>query len=87
MITIILDEGTGEQFNKRLKGPEILQDGGNLQLVSKEKATDGGKPAVLITFTVEQTDGQIKQVQTVCTMREFLSAASVFKTKYGHLIE
>jgi hypothetical protein len=54
------------------------KDGGDLRMVMKEKATVGGKPAVVLTFTIE-VDGELKKVQTVTTLSNLVHATTVLQ--------
>lgn len=83
--TIILDDGTGSEFDKRLQGEGILRDGGDLTVVTKNEGTKAHRPIVLFTFTVELPDGSLAKAQTVITMRQFQSTAAVIKGRYGQI--
>ena len=81
-VDVILDDGTGKEFDKRLWEKDILQDGGDLTLVTKNNATVAGKPAVMLTFSVE-VDGKLRQAQTVTTVAALLTATAALKEKYS----
>lgn len=83
---IILDDGSGREFDKRLDGPRVLAEGGDLEVVTKDAATVEGNPAVLFTFTVELPGGARWKAQTVVTARIVQAIAAAIRGKYG-LIE
>lgn len=72
-----------QSFDAVLKGS--LPDGGDVTLITKDNATTGGNPAVMLTFSVQLPDGSMAIAQTVTTLRNFLAAAQVLKSKYGAL--
>jgi len=78
---ITFDSGGGKEFDKALKG--TLPDGGDLKVITKERATAKGEPGVIITFTVQLPDGTIKRVQTVTTARLFANAGLAIATRYN----
>ena len=80
-IDVIFDEGTGKEFHKLLEGPEVLRDDGDLCLVTRNRGTIEGAPAVMLTFSVE-VDGKLKRAQTVTTVTAFLTAAEAIRGKY-----
>ena len=80
-VVIKLDDGTGHEFDEALKG--TLPDAGDLKVITKNDATVGGKPAVMLTFTVQLPDGTMQRVQTVTTAKMFVSAAAAVKGRYN----
>lgn len=72
-IRIVLDD---REFDKFVHGG--LSEAGDLTIAAKEKATEGGQPAVVITFGVS-LDGAPERAQAVTTLRAFLSAAVVLR--------
>lgn len=59
-----------------------LQDGGDLKILTKRAATQGGRAAVCLTFSVE-VDGKIERVQTVTTARLFIMASRAVEGAHG----
>jgi hypothetical protein len=80
-IRIILDQDGGKTYDQALKG--TLQDHGDLSIITKDKGTAGGRPIVMLTFSVQTPDGTRQRVQTVTTLRNFLGAASILYGRYG----
>ncbi len=77
-----------KEFDAHLKGTDpqgkpILQDAGDLMAISKDNATVGGRPAVLLTFTVQLPDGTLARAQTVTTLGNFMTVAAGFRGRYG----
>lgn len=70
----------GEAFDRAVhgeaEGPPVLQEGGDLAFYVKPNATAGGNPAVVVTFTVRQTDGSLARAQCVTTL-------ALLKTVFG----
>jgi hypothetical protein len=60
-----------------------LRDGGDLSVISKDNATEGGRPAVCLTFTVQLPDGRLARAQTVITGRLFAMLGAAFRGRYG----
>lgn len=62
---------SAELFDKAVYGGlddlPVLKEGGDLAVYVKPKATVAGKPAVVITFTVQQVDGSLARAQCVVT--------------------
>ena len=83
--SIILDDGTGKEFDARVRGPGILQDGADLIVVTKDHGTEEGRPVVLLTFTVMLPDGMVAKAQTVITGRIFQAIAAGIHGKYGNI--
>lgn len=82
---IILDDGTGSAFDQRVRGDDVLPDGGDLTVVTKNNGTKEGRPIVLFTFTVQLPDGTLRKVQTVTTVRMFQTIAKAIEVKYGRV--
>lgn len=82
-VQIILDDGTGSDFDKSIRGDNVLQDDGKLKIITKEKGTVEGNPIVALVFNVALPDGSIKTVQTVTTVRMFQQAAAAMTGRYG----
>jgi hypothetical protein len=70
------------RFDAVLK--ESLADGGDLEIVTKDGATESGRAGVMLTFSVQLPDGSLARAQTVVTARLFLMAALIVATKYPH---
>jgi hypothetical protein len=83
---ITLDDGTGKAFDEALRN-NTLADYGQIQLITKDSATEEINPAVMLTFKVLQTDGTTKNAQTVTTAKLFLSAAKVIDSRYPGLLK
>ena len=67
---------------------QTLPDAGDVSLVPLKRGTAGGNPIVAITFTAQMpATGRSVRVQTVTTMRLFLSAADMLRARYGDLIK
>ena len=60
-----------------------LPEGGDLQIVTKDAATVGGKPCVCISFTVQLPDGSLGRAQCVTTLRNMMNALAVLRGRYG----
>ena len=71
-----LVEGTLQRLEK-------WKHAGDLKIITKNDATVGGKPAVMLTFTVQLPDGTMQRVQTVTTAQMFVSAAAAVKGRYN----
>lgn len=81
MLTINLD--SPNVFDAILENS--LPEGQDASIVVKPKATQGGNPAVMMTFTVQLPNGEPATAQTVVTAREFLAAAVAIRARYGDL--
>lgn len=75
--------GIDEEFDAALRGPDVLQDRGDLSIITKDHGTVGGRPIVLLTFTVRLPDGREMKAQTVTTLGNFMSAAAGLRGRYG----
>ena len=84
-LTLVPDDGSGRAFDALLRAPGVLQDMGDLHVVEKAKATTGGLPGLLLTFTAVMPNGHRAPVQTVCTLKNFLTAAEFLRAKYPNL--
>lgn len=71
----------GKSFDTILAGS--LPEGGDATLITKDHGTVGGKPAIMLTFSVQLPDGTPAVAQVVTTLKIFLAAAEVLKAKYG----
>lgn len=49
----------------------VLPDGGDLAVFVKPNATVGGRPGVVVTFTVRLPDGTMARAQSVTTLANF----------------
>ncbi len=72
------------EFDEILKNS--LPDGGDISIITKDNATVGGDPAIMVTFHVQLPDGTFAKAQTVTTMKLFLTTVNVLNAKYGHLL-
>lgn len=70
-------------YDKLCRGPESLRDCGDLMVVTKDSGTEGGRPIVLLTFTVEMPDGTFRRAQTAVTGRLFAGVCAAFRGRYG----
>ena len=81
-IVVVPDQaGKGEDFDKALEG--TLPDFADLKLIVKKNGTKGGRPIIMLAFTVHLPDGSIERVQTVTTLRNFLNAADMLDLMHG----
>lgn len=60
-----------------------LSEGQDIIIVTKDKATTGGNPAVMFSWTARLPNGASHRVQAVTTLRCFMQAADVLKAHYG----
>lgn len=60
-----------------------LPEAGDLMMVTKDRATKAGRPAVCLTFTVRMPSGEMQRVQCVVTGRNFANMAAAFRGRYG----
>lgn len=81
MIQCLFDDAA--TFDEVVHGS--LRDGGDLSIVTKENATQGGEPAACLTFTVQTRDGKVDRAQTVVTVRNLIDALHAVMGKYSHL--
>lgn len=56
---------------------------GDVHIVTKDGATDGGKAAALIAFSVQLPDGSVRIAQAVTTVRLLMSALAALRGRYG----
>lgn len=63
----------GKDFDEALKN--TLPEAGDLKVIVKHDATQGGNSVVMITFTVELPDGTRKRVKAVTTALLFVQSA------------
>lgn len=80
-LDITLDDGTGQAYDEALR-ETTLPEGADLRIITKDRATQGGRPAVMVTFTVHLPDGSRRRVQAVTTARLFLMAAAAVRGRY-----
>ena len=85
-VSIILDDGSGKEFDARVRGDDVLKDCGDLEIVTKTQGTAGGRPIVILTFHVITPVGKFR-VQTVTTARMLVTAAQAIIGKYPNLME
>jgi hypothetical protein len=65
---------SAEKFDAAVHGngvDPVLPECGDLAFYVKSNATDGGKPAVVVTFTVRLPDGSLAKAQAVTTLANF----------------
>lgn len=75
--------GNPEKFDHVIKNS--LKEGGLITIITKDNATAQGNPAVMLSFEVEQTDGQLKRVQAVTTVKMFQAWAAALEGRYGKI--
>ena len=78
-VSIALD--AGDVFDQLVHGG--LRDGGDLRVVTKNNATEGGRAAAVLAFTVELPSGGLAQVQTVVTVRNLMMVLVALRSRYG----
>lgn len=54
-----------------------LKEGGDLAFFVKTKATEGGKPAIVVTFTVELPGGGLARAQCVTTLANMKNVLAI----------
>jgi hypothetical protein len=78
-----------EEFDKAIRTQEVglpvLSDGGDLTMITKDHGTTEGRPVVMLTFSVQQTDGSFAKAQTVITGRQFQALSAAFRGRYGEI--
>lgn len=79
-----------EKFDQAVHGngvDPVLPECGDLAFYFKPNATQGGKPAVVVTFTVQLPDGSLAKAQAVTTLANFESVAACVRgwKSGGHL--
>ena len=82
---IILDDGTGKDYDEALKASDYPDDG-SPKFITKENATVENNPGVLVTFKIN-VDGEMKNVQTAITAKLFLSVAQIIDAKHPGLLD
>lgn len=60
-----------------------LPDAGDVMMITKDHCTEGQRPGVCITFTVQLSDGTFARAQTVITGRIFAAMSAAFRGRYG----
>lgn len=78
-IAIKLDDK--EAFDRNLQNS--LPDGGDLKIITKDNATVGGNPAVMLIFSVRLPDGSLRKAQTVTTMKLLRTVLRALDGKYS----
>jgi hypothetical protein len=80
-VTIYLDDT--ERFDYALHGDDmrVLQDMGDLRVITKHGATISGRTGVCLTFTVD-LDGKPARAQTVVSAKIFTLFAKLLSAKY-----
>lgn len=79
MVNVLLNNL--EVFDKSVQGG--LRDGGDLTMITLDDGTEGHRPAVCLTFTVQLPDGTLSRAQIVVTGRNFAMMAAAFRGRYG----
>lgn len=64
-----------------LDGVQTLRDAGDLQIITKDQGTEGGRAIACLTFSVE-VDGKLVRAQTVTTVRLLATALSALRGRY-----
>lgn len=80
-VTILLDKPA--EFDQAVR--EGLKEGSDLQFITKDEATASGKPAVVITFTVQLPDGTLARAQCVSTAASIQMVGRALYGRYGQL--
>lgn len=80
-VTILLDDA--KAYDEALHGTDmrVLQDGGDLRVITKHNAMQNGRAACLLTFTVDVA-GKPARAQTVVSLRLFKVIAKMLNAKY-----
>lgn len=60
-----------------------LPEGCDLTMVTKDSGTEGGRPVVCLSFTVQLPDKSLRRAQCVVTGRIFAIMAGAFRGRYG----
>jgi hypothetical protein len=82
-IKIMIDpDGKGSEFDKAIRGPDVLPECGDLRIVTKNQGTQSGRAIACITFTVTLPDGTRARAQTVNTVRNLANALRVLAAVY-----
>lgn len=72
------------EFDHALHGDDkvpALKDGGDLMVITKNKAMQSGRAGAILTFTVE-VDGKLRRAQTVVPVRLFKTVLSILNAAY-----
>lgn len=72
--------GQPEEFDKAVH--EGLPEGGDIRIVVKEGAMVSGAHGIVITWTVQLPDGEIKTAQATTSLRTFAAAAQLLRARY-----
>lgn len=80
-----------EQLSARLGDVELfdqlnqtgLLDGGDLMIVTKDAGTVSGKPAIMLTFSVQLPNGRLTVARTVTTLYLLSNAVRALEARYG----
>ena len=69
------------------EGPPSLAEGGDLAVYVKKGATESGRAAAVITFTVQVPGGNLRRAQCVTTVANLINALAVLRgwSEGGHL--
>jgi hypothetical protein len=80
-VTVLLDDT--KAYDEALHGKDmrVLQDLGDVRIITKHDAMQNGKAACLITFTVDIA-GKPARAQTVISLRLFKILVKVLNLKY-----
>lgn len=65
---------SAEKFDAAVHGDgvvPVLPESGDMAFYIKPRATEGGKPGVVVTFTVQLPDGSQARAQAVTTLANF----------------
>lgn len=80
-----------EEFDRAVHGPPegqpSLPEGGDLAIYVKKGATEGGRAAAVITFTVQVPGGARRRAQCVTTVANLINALATLRgwSEGGHL--
>lgn len=62
-----------------------LTEGGDVEVIVKDRATRDGCPGVAITFTVGLPDGSVARAQCVMTGRQMIAIGDAIRGRFAHL--
>lgn len=60
-------------------GEGVLPEAGDLAIIFKPRVTEGGKPGLAVTFTVQLPDGTPARAQAVTTLSNFELVAGIVR--------
>jgi len=72
-------------FDRVVHNSLALREGGDVCFVVKDHATTGGKPAVVITFSVALPNGEIATAQAVITGELLIVAGRAMEGRFAYL--